>query len=86
MQNLRSPKWWSLSYHSEYDSLLFRWDSMPDLPAEPPYKVVYRGVSRSLKFLPIKGLQTTFNLMGSNPKDQLGTSLQDYYDKVLDAG
>jgi hypothetical protein len=31
-----------------YESLLYRWHSMPELPAEHPYKVVCRGVSRSL--------------------------------------
>ena len=44
MQNFHSPKWRSLSYHMEYESLLFRWD-MPELPAEPPYNTVYRGFS-----------------------------------------
>jgi hypothetical protein len=44
-QSFRTPKWRSLSYHREYESLLFRWHSMPELPAEPPYKVVYRGFS-----------------------------------------
>jgi len=64
-QSFRTPKWRSLSYHTEYESLLFRWHSMPELPAEAPYKVLCRRVSRSLDLgegLALKGLQTTFNL------------------------
>ena len=38
-QNFRSPKWRALSYHMEYESLLYRLN-MPNLSAEPPYKVV----------------------------------------------
>ena len=38
-QNFRSPKWRALSYHMEYESLLYRLN-MPNLSAEPSYKVV----------------------------------------------
>ena len=43
MQSFRTPKWRSLSYHRKYESLLFRWSSMPDLPEQSPYKAVCRG-------------------------------------------
>ena len=34
-QQWRSPKWRSLSYHDEYDSLVRRWANKVALPREP---------------------------------------------------
>ena len=36
-QRWREPKWRSLSYHIEYDSLFRRWGGMADLPTQPFY-------------------------------------------------
>ena len=33
-QRWREPKWRSLSYHVEYDSLVRRWGSIADLPTQ----------------------------------------------------
>ena len=35
VQQYRSPKWRSLSYHVEYRSLVRRWGSIADLPTQP---------------------------------------------------